>query len=75
MPFHKDVPQCDGIHLSHVEIFLAIEAAPRCEMELFETARAVLKLDSKGLRAMMNRKIVSNWVCMQMQQRKQVALD
>ena len=61
MSFKKGVRQCIGINLAYAEVYLALAAAARFEMELYQTDEsdvrfkhdfhaAFPKLDSKGVR-------------------------
>lgn len=69
MAFNKGGRSCIGINLAHAELFLAIAAVTRYEMELFETDIsdvefqhdyhvAYPKLDSKGVRAIVRGKAI-----------------
>ncbi len=62
MAFNRGGRNCIGINLAHVELFLAIAAVARYDLELFETDIsdvefqhdyhvAYPRLDSKGVRA------------------------
>ena len=66
MAFNKGGRNCIGINLAHAELFLVIAAVARYDLELFETAKsdvkfqhdyhiAYPKLDTKGVRAVVNR--------------------
>ena len=68
MAFNKGGRNCIGINLAHAELFLVIAAVARYELKLFETDRsdvdfqhdyhvAYPKLDSKGIRAIVERKM------------------
>ena len=63
--FGKGARRCIGVNLAHMEICLAIAALARYDLELFETDVSDVefrheymtfqpKLDSKGVRAMVN---------------------
>lgn len=67
MAFNKGGRNCIGINLAHAELFLAIAAMARYDLELFETdisdvefqhdyQVAYPKLDSKGVRALVRGK-------------------
>ena len=67
MAFNKGGRSCIGINLAHAELFLAIAAVARYDMELFDTDLsdvefkhdyhvAYPKLNSKGVRAMVHGK-------------------
>ena len=67
MAFNKGGRNCIGINLAHAEMFLALAAVTRYDMELFETDLsnvqfrhdfhvAYPRLDSKGVRAVMRGK-------------------
>ena len=69
MAFNKGDRNCIGINLAHAEMFLALAALTRYDMELFETDLsdvqlrhdfhvAYARLDSKGVRAMVRGKAV-----------------
>ncbi|MCJ1479035.1 hypothetical protein MMC13_007719 [Lambiella insularis] len=68
MAFGKGSRSCIGVHLAHAELFLAVAAVARYDMELFETGVddvsfrhdyhvAFPKPGSKGVRAMVKGKI------------------
>ena len=68
MAFNKGGRNCVGINLAHAEPFLVIAAVTRYELKLFETDAsdvefqhdyhvAYPKLDSKGVRATVERKV------------------
>ena len=68
MAFNKGGRNCIGINLAHAELFFVIAAVARYEMELFETDGsdvefqhdyhvAYPKLDTKGVRAIVKRKV------------------
>jgi cytochrome P450 len=68
MAFNKGSRNCIGINLAHAELFLAIAAMARYDMELFQTDITDIqfqhdyhvgfpKLDSKGIRAMVQGKV------------------
>ena len=61
MSFNKGARQCIGINLAYAEMYLALAAAVRFDMELYQTDEsdvrfkhdfhaAFQKLDSKGIR-------------------------
>ena len=67
MAFNKGARNCIGINLAHAELFMVIAAVARYELSLFETDGsdvefrhdyhvAYPKLDSKGVRAIVERK-------------------
>lgn len=68
MAFNKGGRHCIGINLAHAELFLAIAAVARYELEPFETDGsdvefqhdyhvAYPKLDSKRVRTIVKRKV------------------
>jgi cytochrome P450 len=69
MAFNKGSRSCVGMNLAHAEMFLAIAAMARYDMELYETDIsdvkfkhefhvAFPKLDSKGIRAVVEGKVI-----------------
>jgi hypothetical protein len=68
MAFNKGSRSCVGINLAHAEMFLVIAAVARYDMKLYETDVsdvrfkhefhvAFPKLESKGVRAVVLRKV------------------
>ena len=68
MAFNRGSRKCIGINLAHAELFLAVAAMARWEMELWETGDedvafkhdyqvATPKLDSKGVRVLVKGRV------------------